>query len=92
VTGAAGPLAKLARGPLGAGLARLAIEAGQAVTLDAMEGLVAGRGRELLRGLVQLSLDAQAERDVRVPQVTGTDGVPRTQRLLGLPHHPGTPA
>src|SRR6266487_2369949 len=34
-------------GPLVAGLA------GQAVTLDAMEVLVAGRGRELLRGLVQ---------------------------------------
>ena len=40
------------------GLARLAGEAGRAVTLDAMEGLVAGQGRELLRGVVQLSLDA----------------------------------
>ena len=64
-------------GPLAAGLARLAGEAGRAVTLDAMEQLVAGRGRELLRGLVQLALDGQAEREVRVPQVTGTDGVTR---------------
>ena len=64
-------------GPLAAGLARLAGEAGRAVTLDAMERLVAGRGRELLRGLVQLALDGQAEREVRVPQVTGTDGVTR---------------
>jgi hypothetical protein len=64
-------------GPLAAGLARLAVEAGQVVTLDAMEVLVAERGRELLRGLVQLSLDAQAEREVRLPQVTGADGVRR---------------
>ena len=62
-------------GPLAAGLARLAVQAGRAVTLDAMEVLVIERGRELLRGLVQLSLDAQAEREVRLPQVTGTDGV-----------------
>jgi hypothetical protein len=64
-------------GPLAVGLARLAAEAGQAVTLDAMEGLVVGRGRELLRGVVQLGLDAQAAGEVRVPQVTGADGVPR---------------
>ena len=66
-------------GPLAAGLARLAGEACQAVTLDAMEELVVGRGRELLRGLVQLALDAQADREVRLPQVTGQDGVPRTR-------------
>ena len=47
-------------GPLAAGLARLAGEAGRAVTLDAMEVLVIEQGRELLRGLVQLSLDAQS--------------------------------
>jgi hypothetical protein len=64
-------------GPLAAGLARLAVEAGRAVTLDAMETLVIEQGRELLRGLVQLALDGQAEREVRVPQVTGTDGVTR---------------
>ena len=58
-------------GPLAAGLARLAVEAGRAVTLDAMEELVVGQGRELLRGLVQLALDAQADREVRLPQVTG---------------------
>ena len=39
-------------GPLAAGLAGLAVEAGRAVTLDAMELLVIERGRELLRGLV----------------------------------------
>ena len=49
-------------GPLAAGLARLAVEAGGAVTLEAMEVLVVGRGRELLRGLVQLGLDVQAAR------------------------------
>ena len=64
-------------GPLAAGLARLAVEAGRAVTLDAMEGLVLEQGRELQRGLVQLSLDAQAEREVRLAQVTGEDGVRR---------------
>ena len=48
-------------GPLAAGLARLAGEAGRAVTLDAMELLVIERGRDLLRGLVQLSLDGQAD-------------------------------
>ena len=70
-------------GPLVAGLARLAGEAGRAVTLDAMEVLVAGRGRELLRGLVQLALDAQAEREVRLPQVTGRDGVRRARAEPG---------
>ena len=70
-------------GPLAAGLARLAVEAGRAVTLEAMEGLVAGQGRELLRGLVQLALDGQAEREVRLAQVTGEDGVPRTRAERG---------
>ena len=64
-------------GPLAAGLAGLAGEACRAVTLDAMEVLVIGQGRELLRGLVQLALDAQAGREVRLPGVTGEDGVPR---------------
>ena len=64
-------------GPLVAGLARLAIEAGQAVTLEAMELLVIERGRDLLCGLVQLSLDVQAEREIRLAQVTGADGVRR---------------
>jgi hypothetical protein len=66
-------------GPLAAGLARLAGEAGRAVTLDAMELLVAEQGRELLRGLVQLTLDGQAEREVRVAGVTGADGITRTR-------------
>jgi hypothetical protein len=70
-------------GPLAAGLARLAGEACQAVTLDAMEALVAGRGRELLRGLVQLGLDAQAGREVRLAQVTGQDGVRRARAERG---------
>src|SRR5712664_3691481 len=62
-------------GPLAAGLARLAVEAGQVVTLEAMELLVAERGRELLLGVVQLGVDGQAEREVRLPRVTGADGV-----------------
>jgi hypothetical protein len=70
-------------GPLAVRLAGLAAEAGRAVTLDAMEALVAGQGRELLRGLVQLALDGQAEREVRVPQVTGSDGVRRTRAGRG---------
>jgi hypothetical protein len=70
-------------GPLAAGLARLAGEACEAVTLDAMEGLVAGRGQELLRGLVQLGLDAQAGREVRLAQVTGQDGVRRARAERG---------
>jgi hypothetical protein len=70
-------------GPLAAGLARLADQAGRAVTLDAMELLVIEQGRELLRGLVQLALDTQAAGEVRLPQVTGTDGVPRTRAERG---------
>ena len=64
-------------------LAGLAAEAGRAVTLDAMEVLVTGQGRKLLCGLVQLALDGQAEREVRVPQVTGADGVRRTRAGRG---------
>jgi hypothetical protein len=70
-------------GPVAAGLARLAVEAGRAVTLDAMEGLVAERGRELLRGLLQVSLDAQAAAEVRVVQVTGADGAARRRAERG---------
>jgi hypothetical protein len=70
-------------GPLAAGLGRLAVEAGGAVTLDAMEVLVTERGRELLCGLVQLALDGQAEREVRLPQVTGQDGVRRARAEHG---------
>ena len=66
-------------GPLAAGLARLAGEAGRAVTLDAMELLVIEQGRELLRGVVQLGLDRQAAGEVRLAQVTGADGVPRAR-------------
>jgi hypothetical protein len=70
-------------GPLAVRLAGLAVEAGRAVTLDAMEVLVTEQGRELLLGLVQLALDAQAEREVRLPQVTGSDGVRRTRAGRG---------
>ena len=70
-------------GPLAAGLARLAGEAGRAVTLDAVELVVAERGRELLRGLVQLALDAQADAEVRLAEVTGADGVPRRRAEPG---------
>jgi hypothetical protein len=70
-------------GPLVAGLAGLAVEASAAVTLDAMEELVAGRGRELLCRVVQLALDGQAGREVRVAQVTGRDGVARARAERG---------
>ena len=70
-------------GPLAAGLGRLAVEASRAVTLDAMEGLVWERGLELLCGLVQLGLYGQAGREVRLAQVTGTDGVQRRRAERG---------
>jgi hypothetical protein len=70
-------------GPLVAGLARLAGEACRAVTLDAMELLVIERGRELLCGLVQLGLDTQAAAEVRLPAVTGADGVRRARAERG---------
>jgi hypothetical protein len=70
-------------GPLAAGLARLAVEAGRAVTLEAMELLVIEQGRDLLRGLVQLGLDGQAEREVRLAGVTGADGVGRVRAERG---------
>jgi hypothetical protein len=64
-------------GPLVAGLAGLAVAVSQAVTLDAMEGLVWGQGRKLLCGLVQLGLDIQAAGEVRLAEVAGADGVRR---------------
>ena len=70
-------------GPLVVALAGLAAEAGRAVTLDAMEDLAWERGREVLCGVVQLALDGQAAREVRVPQVTGADGVPRRRAERG---------
>jgi hypothetical protein len=70
-------------GPLAAGLARLAAGAGRAVTLDAMEALVMEQGRELLCGLVQLSLDAQAAGEVRLAEVAGADGVTRGRAERG---------
>jgi hypothetical protein len=70
-------------GPVAAGLAGLAAEAGRAVTLEAMEQLVAERGRELLRGVLQVSLDAQAAAEVRMAQVTGADGVARRRAERG---------
>ena len=70
-------------GPLAAGLARLAGEACRAVTLDALEVLVTGQGMELLRGLVQLSLDTQAAAEPRVAGVAGADGATRTRAERG---------
>ena len=70
-------------GPLAVALAGLAAGAGRAVTLDTMEGLVVEDGRRLLCGVVQLSLDGQAEREVRLPEVTGADGVVRAQARRG---------
>jgi len=70
-------------GPLAAGLARLAGQVCREVTLEAMEALVTGQGRELLRGLVQLSLDTQAAAEVKAAGVTGADGVMRTRGERG---------
>jgi hypothetical protein len=70
-------------GPLAAGFARLAVQVSRAVTLEEMEGRVTERGRELLCGLVQLGLDTQAAGEVRLPQVTGRDGVRRARAERG---------
>src|SRR5689334_21639876 len=70
-------------GPLAVQLAGLAVAAGQAGTLDAMEARVAEGGRELLCGVVQLGLDSQAAAEVRLPQVTGADGVRRARARRG---------
>src|SRR5215469_3939906 len=70
-------------GPLAAGLARLAVAAGRAVTLAEIESLASEQGREILRGVVQLSLDTQAAAEVRRAEVTGADGVPRTRAERG---------
>jgi hypothetical protein len=68
-----GPLACMLAGLAGG----LAGPGGAGMTLDAMERLVAEAGRELLRGILQLGLDAQAAAEVRLEEVTGADGVPR---------------
>jgi hypothetical protein len=70
-------------GPLAAGLARLAVAAGQAVTLAEMEQLASEQGREILRGVVQLSLDMQAAAEVRLAAVSGADQVPRARAERG---------
>jgi len=70
-------------GPLAVVLGRLAGQACGAVTLDAAEALVAGQGRELLRRVLQLGLDAQARAEVREARVTGADGVPRARAERG---------
>jgi hypothetical protein len=67
-------------GPLAGMLAGLAGElagGAAAMTLEAMEELVVVRGRELLRAVFQFGLDAGADAEVRLPEVTGADGVRR---------------
>jgi len=70
-------------GPLAVMLARLAVAAGQAVTLEDMELLASGQGREILRGVLQLSLDRQARAEVRLAEVTGADGMARKRAERG---------
>ena len=70
-------------GPLAVMLARLAVAAGQAVTLEDMELLASEQGREILRGVLQLSLDKQALAEVRVAAVAGADGVTRARAEPG---------
>lgn len=71
----AGMLAGLVDGLTGPGSAGM--------TLDAMELLVMVQGRELLRAVLQHGLDAQADAEVRVPEVMGADGVARTRAERG---------
>jgi hypothetical protein len=70
-------------GPLVAGLARLAVAAAGAGTLAEIESLASEQGREILRGVVQLSLDAQAAAEVRLAGVRGADGVARARAERG---------
>jgi hypothetical protein len=70
-------------GPLAVMLARLAVAAGQAVTLEGMERLASERGREILCGVLQLSLDRQALAEVRLAGVAGADGVVRARAERG---------
>jgi hypothetical protein len=70
-------------GPLVAGLARMAVAAARVVTLGGMELLVGQQGREILCGVLQLGLDAQAAAEVRLAGVTGADGVRRTRAERG---------
>jgi hypothetical protein len=70
-------------GPLAVMLARLAVGAGQAVTLEDMELLASEQGREILRGVLQLSLDRQALAEVRLAEVAGADGVLRARAERG---------
>ena len=70
-------------GPLVVQLAGLAVQAGGAVTLDAMEQLAVEEGRKLLCGVVQLAVDGQAAAEVRLPSVTGADGVRRGRARRG---------
>jgi hypothetical protein len=70
-------------GPLAVTLAGLAGEAERQVTLDAIEVLVVEQGRELLRRVVQRSLDVQAAAEVRAGQVTGADGEVRARAEPG---------
>src|SRR5262249_17853495 len=66
-------------GPLAAGVAPLGGGAGRGGAAGGVGGVGPGQGRELLCGLVQLALDGQAEREVRLAQVTGEDGVRRAR-------------
>ena len=50
-----------------------------------MELLVIEQGREVLRGVGQWALDAQAESEVGVAEVTGADGVPAGGPSGGMP-------
>ena len=52
------------------------------MTLEAMELLVTERGRELLRGVVQLAW-TRRRGEVRLAEVTGADGVPRARAERG---------
>jgi hypothetical protein len=75
VAGASAEVLRAGLEPLVVMLAGLAGDAAGAVTLDELEGVVAGRGRELLRGVAQLGLDVQAAGEVRRAGVLGSDGV-----------------
>jgi hypothetical protein len=66
-------------GPLMVMLAGLVVAAQQAVTLADMELVTVERGREVLRGVLQLGLDRQAAAEVRLAAVTGADGVVRAR-------------
>jgi hypothetical protein len=71
---AAGEAVAPGLGPLVVRVARLFTDAAGVVTLAEMEQLAVEESRKIGRGALQLALDAQADAEVRLPGLMGSDG------------------